>query len=218
MSSPASEWSFDLGFPRDYVRLPLDLLGAEDEAAVDAGEAALVEQVNARLADEDDPGLSSTAEELLPLLWELTVDAYEGGAVEAAVHVLDLPDACHTSIVRVHHEELEGPPGHSSAVQAATLARRLREPQPGDVTSRAVEVVDLPGGPSVRVAFRADDKEGAQAPGTLSLVLEVLQHWFPIAGQPAALVIDGRTAFLTEAEGMVEDLDRIAASVRLHQP
>ncbi len=36
MTSPVSHWQFDLGFPTDHVRLPLQLLEGGDEAAVDA--------------------------------------------------------------------------------------------------------------------------------------------------------------------------------------
>lgn len=213
-----SGWEFELGFPSDYLRLPLDLLDGEETAAVHAGEAALLEVVRARLAD-DDPMLSATPEELLPLLWGFTLDAWEFGAVEAAVQVLDLPDCRYTASVRVYREALgtAGERGRAAA-QAKALARQLREPHPGDVTSRAVEIVRLPGGSAVRVSYRADDEAGAQQPGTLSTVIEVLQHWFPLDGDPDALVVEGRTAFLADAQGMMDDLDRIARSVRLYRP
>lgn len=189
---------------------------------MDDASAVLHEVARARLAD-DDPGTAATVGELVHLLWDFTIEAWEVGAVEAAVQVIDLPDCRYTASVWVHHANLEGRaadhPG-PPAGRAEVVARQLREPHPGDVTSRVVEVVELPAGPAVRASFRADDEGGAQAPGTASIVLEVLQHWFPIDGHPAALVVEGRTAFLaqTVAGGFAEDLDRIAVSVGIYRP
>lgn len=210
-----SDWAFDLGFPEDYLRLPVQLLDGESpEGAVDAGDAALLEEIRARLADED-PRLIATPEELLPLLWEFTLEAGAAGAIQAAVQVLDLPDGRYTAVARVFLKELAGraaeAPGH-----VETLAAQLREPRHGDVTSRTAEVVTMAGRPAVRVSYRADDEGGAQAPGTVSVVLEVLEHWFPVDGLPWALVVEGRTSCLADADSMVDDLDRIAASVRLY--
>lgn len=220
MSRPGPDWEFDLGFPEDYLRLPLDLLGDEDEAAVEAGEEALRSVIAARLAD-DDPRLVASPDELLRILWDFTLEAWEFGAAQAAVQVIDDPDGRFTATARVYLEDLTGKaakrPGRPAG-QAKILARQLVEPRPGDVTSRTVQVVDLPGGPAVRVSYRADDEGGAQAPGALSVVLEVLEHWFPIDGCPKALVVEGRTPNLADGAGMVADLDRIAASVRLYRP
>jgi len=220
MSGPAADWELDMAFPVDYVLLPLDLLDGQDESAAAAGEAALLDAVRSRL-NQGDPRLSATPEELLPLLWAFTLDAWEFGATRAAVQVIDLPDCRYGACVRVYNEELTGAaaerPG-KAAKQAKILARQLREPHAGDVSSRVVQVVDLPGGVAVRVSYRADDEGGAQAPGSASVVLEVLEHWFPVPGQPRALVVEGRTSFLADAGGMVADLDRIAASVRLLPP
>lgn len=212
-----SHWEFDCGFPSDYLLLPMDLLDAED---LPGAEEAMRRPITARLAD-DDPRLTAAPDELLPLLWSFAREAWQFGAVKAAVQVLDLSDTRYTAGVRVYHEDLTGAaakrPGRPAA-QAKVLARQLREPRPGDVSSREVEVVALPGGPAVRVSYRADDEGGAQAPSSLSVVLEVLEHWFPIDGEPTALVVEGRTSNLAHAGGMVQDLDRIAGSVRLYRP
>ncbi len=171
----------------------------------------------ARLGDGD---LSCTAAELVGLLWEFTIEAWDSGIIEAAVHVLDLPDGRYTAVVHVYNAEVTGPAGEErggAAPQARALARQLREPHPGDVTSRDVRVVDLPGGPAVRVAYR-NDEVGALPPADATMVLEVLQHWFPDAGQPAALVVEGRKATLTEADRLAFEVDRIAASVCRYPP
>lgn len=225
MTDEANEWGFALGLPSDFMLLPLEVIQAregEDEAVADAASAAVHEVIRVRLTD-DDPGLSATPEELWQILWDFTIAAMDFGALEGAVQLIDLPDGRYTATVWVYRGKLTsqaadhpGPP----AARAEVLARQLREPHLGDVTSRVVEVVELPPGTAVRASYRADDEGGAQAPGTASMVLEVLQHWFPIDGQPAALVVESRTASLAQivAGGFAEDHDRIAAAIAIYRP
>lgn len=202
----------DLGFPADYIELPLDV------APTDPGlDALLRAAVEARLA-QDDPELFSTPEDLVPLLRTFHRESWDFGAMSTGVLVLDVPGTRYVVSVRTWLED-EGVERidirAERGVRTKRLADLLAEPRPGDLSSREVKVVERPAGPAVRVGYQADDAEGQPGGSEPAVALEVLEHWFLLPDVAKAFVIQGRTPNLAHRDDLAADLDRITASVRL---
>ena len=201
-----------MGFPEDYFELPLDV------EPTDTGlDAMLHAAVEARLAQQD-PELSGTPQDLVPLLRSFHREAWTFGAVATGVLVLDVPGTRYVASVRtwLEDEGLERVDVRAKPrPRTKRLAEVLAEPRPGDLTSRQVQVVDLPAGPAVRVGYRADDAEGQVEGAEPTVVLEVLEHWFLLPDLAKAFVLQGRTPNLVHREDLEADLDLIAGSVRL---
>jgi hypothetical protein len=96
----------------------------------------------------------------------------------------------------------------------AEIARLLEILGPGsatDMAPRQVSPVELPAGKAVRLR-RLTRTDGAE-PGEGELVVDTVQHWVPVPGGSAILVLVGSTPCLDVADELAATFDAIADTV-----
>src|SRR5262249_21258379 len=77
----------------------------------------------------------------------------------------------------------------------ATLTEQLSAERAGDIGPRAVQAVELPAGPAVRVRVIAD---GGADPAGRQVVSDAVQYWLPLPDRGLAVVAASSTAALDE--------------------
>jgi len=193
-------WNFSLAVPdRWYVR---------DEASW-ATEATTARAVQERLVRR--PDLAPVGPVLCQLLMDSCRDAGLHGAVAAAT--LWEPSghgsgATAATLVVVAAERAQP---EDDAAEVARLLQVLREGSDSDLAPREVSAVQLPAGDAVRLR-RLTCTDGA-GPGEAELVIDTVQHWVPVPGGSAILVLVGSTPCLDVADELAETFDAIAETL-----
>ncbi len=172
-------------------------------------EGATVRDLDARIAER--PELAPAREIMLQVLLGVWDDAIDQSAVAAGGLVEPAPDAAlvATYVVaaaeRMHPEDAEA--------EIAAVLGLLEPASPFDIRPRTLDVVELPAGRAVRLA-RLARTDGADQ-GESEVVVDMVQHWLPVAGQPTLLVLAGSTPCLHAADVLEAAFDSIARSVEL---
>ena len=193
-------WSFSVAVPdRWYVR-------DEDPWGREASTARAVED---RIAGR--PDLAPVEPVLRRLLMDSWQDAELQGALAAATLWEPSDDgsgATAATLVVVAAERTE--PEDDDA-EIAGLLDLLGANSETDLASRQATVVDLPAGQAIRLR-QLTRTDGAQA-GEAELVVDTVQHWVPVPGRRAILVLVGSTPCLDVAEELAATFDAIAGSL-----
>jgi hypothetical protein len=193
-------WNFTLAVPdRWYVR-------DEDPWVREASTARTVKD---RIAGR--PDLAPVEAVLRRLLMDSWEDAELQGAVAAATFWEPSEDgsgATAATLVVVAAERVE--PGDDAA-EIAGLLDVLGADSETDLAPRGVSAVQLPAGRAVRLR-RLTCTSGA-GPGEAELTVDTVQHWVPVPGGPAILVLVGSTPCLEVADELCATFDAIAGTL-----
>ena len=193
-------WSFSLAVPdRWYVR--------DDDPR--GSEASIARQVEDRLALRPDRAVAAPV--LLQLLMDSWHDAEHQGAVAAATLWEPSDDgsgAAAATLIAVMAQRAEP---DDDAAEITGLLELLGAASDFDLAPRSVCTVELRAGRAVRLR-RLTRTEGAE-PGEANLVVDTVQHWVPVPGGEAILVLVGSTPCLDVADELAAIFDAIAGTL-----
>jgi hypothetical protein len=193
-------WNFSLAVPeRWYVR--------DDDPC--RREASTAQDVEERIAGR--PDLARAVPMLLRIRMESWRDAELSGALAAATLWEPSDDrrgATAATLVVVTAARLQ--PDDDDG-EIAGLLELLGEGSEADLAPRLVAAVDLPAGRAVRLR-RLTRTDGAE-PGQAELVVDMVQHWVPVPGGRAVLVLVGSTPCLDVADELAATFDAIAETL-----
>ena len=127
----------------------------------------------------------------------------------AAALVEPAPDAALVASLVIVEAERDHPGDEEAEI--AALVDLLQPDSPFDIRPRTVEAVDLPAGRAVRLC-RLARTDGAE-PGETEVAVEMVQHWLPVAGEGAMIVLAGSTPCLHVADELATAFDTIARSM-----
>jgi hypothetical protein len=186
--------SFSVAIPEAWFVPDLDTADAEGAAA------ALVDD---RLADRAD--LRRWRQPMVETLTTFIEESNEREATDAALF-LDVVDGLPlTASIQVMIAS--GRPDAAGEGERGCDGERA----PGDVRDRRVRSVTLPGGPATRIACARESVADDGAPG---LIVEYVEHWFPVPGRERSVLVLGETPHLAFAGEIAAAFDRIAATFR----
>jgi hypothetical protein len=188
-------WNFGFEVPEDWVFGDLAL--TEDERA-----AALADAVE-RLV-EAEPAFRDDAVRMTNAAISIVADAVARQALAVAVGFALVDGSVAPMAVVAHHL-----PG-TAPVDVDRLAESLRRPHPRDLNGRDVMVVDLPGGPAVRVHAIS---EGGSASGAPSPVVEGVDYFIPVPGSDDLFLLSCTTPAVAIGDLLQPVFDEMAASV-----
>lgn len=188
------DWRFGFRVPDGWIDVDL---GLPEEVRANELAAAVDRLVEA------EPGFADDAVRMTNVAISIVADAVAHEALVAAVG-FDLVNGA-VAPMAVAAYRLPG----DRPVEVDRLARSLAEPHGQDITGREVTVVDLPGGPAVRV--HAISEGGA--PGGQSPVIEGVDHFFPVPGAPDILLLTCTTPAVAVGDLLLPTFDTMAATV-----
>jgi hypothetical protein len=202
-------WTFSLTIPDGFFAVPLDGDPNDDrratEVEVDAAIARKPELAGGReLLVEQAVGFAADARGRGALAAALAIDSLEGSPLSAYVFVLDGPRG---------HPAGDGDADAEADAEIDTLAEGLRLPRPGDAGGREVDLVDLPAGRAVRARFLAETEPAPET--NRVLLMDCVQHWIPVPGEPAVMVLSCSTPHIAVGDALAEVFDGIAQTVRI---
>jgi hypothetical protein len=172
-------------------------------------EASTVRAVADRIAGR--PDLASVGSILRRLLMDSWRDAELQGAVAAATLWETSEDGSGATAATLVVVVAERAQPDDDAAEIAALLDVLRTDSETDLAPRQVSAVDLPAGQAVRLR-RLTRTDGAEA-GEGELVVDTVQHWVPVPGGSAILVLVGSTPCLDVADELAATFDAIADTV-----
>lgn len=215
MSGTSTDWGMRLKFGPSWFDLSI---GEQPDVG------KLAAQVDARIGRE--PRLLDSRQKLIDMLVYFSQDATRRGAAMAAMRwALDEFDGASmaTVYVRAYKDEQV----RSVEQTLAFLQARMVPRHASDMADPQVEVKELPAGKALRVQVisrvepgehdqireRKDDTD----PHTMrSGLLETVQYWLPIAGQPLTAVFTFSTPNLAGGQAIVEEFDQMIENLRIH--
>lgn len=198
-SGLSDDWGFDLAMPEVFVRLDLDLEGAELRAAA-------ARLVDARAAV--DPLIAVRRKEWVRHVVTFGKDARAKQALAAWTMVHDTEGLPVRAFLLVHEGEREHPDDVEAEI--GSLESALSVMREGDVGERQVSVVQLQAGPAVRVRVVAEIEPWKRR----SPVLDGVEYWVPVPGEPVCFVLSFTTPVLLLADILADIADEIAQSLR----
>lgn len=194
MTAPPATPQFRIATPADWFDLDLDSDDPDDLVELVAARSALTREQAAE------------AGELLEVLAAARAQAVSHGAVFASMlsREVEGEPVSATLLVALRRE-----PGYAAAAGADALARRLRRtPSSGP---RAVDVVELAAGPSVRTRGRTPARPAGPSGPTIEV--DTVQWFVPVPEGDALLVLTFSTPNLALADVFAELFDAMAATV-----
>lgn len=196
-----SPWGFELAPPEVYVPLDptVELEGDDLEAAA------------ARLVDERaavDELVASRRQEWVDHVVAIWQDARDKRALDAWTMVYDAEGLPARAYVLAFGAEREHPDDIDAEIR--WLESAVSVPREGDAGERHVSVVTLPAGPAVRMRAMVELEPDKRR----SLVVDVVEYWVPVPGEPDSLLLTFSTPVLVLADILAEIADDIARTLR----
>ncbi len=204
----AGDWTFGLTVPEHWITVDVADVAGDPNRSGDAPESELRAQIAAGVDAyvDDQPDLGPAAAWMNDVAGTVIIDAVDRGALAAAVGFETVAGEIAPLAVVVQGLAGDQPPDVDS------LADALRVARPEDINGRDVSVVDLPGGPAVRVHAIS---EGAPGDEGEIVVVEGVDHFIPVPGGTDLLLLSGTTPAVGVGDALLPLFDDIATTVEI---
>lgn len=197
-------WQVSAWLDEAWLELPL---------ADPAGLADLASEIDAHVARH--PDLAEQRQRLLDLGSALTVDAVERGAQRAAVRWLPHPELGVTSTATLHLFVIDRPDAGPVDAELDRLGAELAQRRPTDHSDPSVERRRTPAGNALRVQVVSQTDPSSGDGDPRAALLETVQYWLPVPGQPSTLLLHFATPTLGLADDLVAEFDEVAGRLEL---
>jgi hypothetical protein len=155
------------------------------------------------------PALAPVRQWLIDLLVGFWRDAHAFDALTAATLYEPGEPAALAANLTVVFGRRQAP--GSVTAEIDTLLASLTAAKGNDVGQRDIVTVDLPAGRAVRLRALTRTDEGGGEPD--EVLIDLVQHWVPVPGHRAMIVLSGTTPCLDLADDLAAVFDGIAESL-----